>query len=150
MIDCFNQGLFWRGIMHDMSKFRPSEFIPYARYFNGSYPSEEECDRMRRFCVSHGRTKLQVDRDFNTAWLKHIHRNKHHWQYWILREDSGKIIALEMPHKYVGEMISDWNGAGKAISGKENTLEWYSENRSKIILHIETRHMVETCINYIE
>ena len=26
-------GIPWRGLVHDVSKFRPSEFIPYARYF---------------------------------------------------------------------------------------------------------------------
>ena len=32
-IYCCQYGLYWRGIIHDLSKFLPSEFIPYANYF---------------------------------------------------------------------------------------------------------------------
>jgi len=38
-LECFHHGLYWRGITHDLSKFLPDEFIPYARYFYGSYRS---------------------------------------------------------------------------------------------------------------
>lgn len=30
---CWNKGLYLHAFTHDLSKFRPSEFIPYARYF---------------------------------------------------------------------------------------------------------------------
>jgi len=46
-IECFKVGLFWRGIMHDMSKFFPDEFLPYARYFYGEYPGHKDYKRMR-------------------------------------------------------------------------------------------------------
>jgi len=36
MIECFKNGLIWRGLMHDLSKFLPSEFIPYANFFYGN------------------------------------------------------------------------------------------------------------------
>ena len=34
-IECCKLGIPWRGLVHDLSKFIPSEFIPYARYFYG-------------------------------------------------------------------------------------------------------------------
>ena len=32
-IECIKEGRYIHAITHDMSKFRPSEFIPYARFF---------------------------------------------------------------------------------------------------------------------
>ena len=34
---CFKVGLYCQGIMHDMSKYSPTEFIPGAKYYQG-YP----------------------------------------------------------------------------------------------------------------
>ena len=150
MIECFKVGLIWRGIMHDMSKFRPSEFIPYARYFYGNYESIHNYhgDVRNRF-LSSGCYKEKIEADFDLAWLKHIHRNPHHWQHWLLQLDDGGLKKLEMQSNYVDEMISDWNGAGMAITGKNNTREWYLKNKENIILNDRTRHIVETCLNVI-
>jgi len=148
MIECFKKGQVWRGVMHDMSKFRPSEFIPYARYFYGEYKSIQEFNGdVRNRYLSAGCYKEKVEEDFNLAWLKHIHRNKHHWQYWLLQEDDGGLKKLEMKGSYIDEMISDWNGAGMAINGVNNTREWYLKNKENIKLNKFTRHIVETCLN---
>jgi len=42
-IECFKMGVYWRGITHDLSKFLPSEFIPYAKYFYGDYGINNKC-----------------------------------------------------------------------------------------------------------
>jgi len=34
-LECGKRGLVWRGITHDLSKLRPSEWAPYADYFYG-------------------------------------------------------------------------------------------------------------------
>lgn len=126
--------LLYRAIMHDMSKFIPSEFIPYAKTF---YKPDG--------------SKQYVETDaFNMAWNHHQKRNKHHHQYWVLREDSGKVYALEMPDIYIQEMIADWIGAGWAIHGKwSGVFKWYKENKDKMILHEVTRHAVETYLDDI-
>ncbi len=96
------------------------------------------------------RNRVDVEADFNAAWLAHQHRNPHHWQHWVLREDSGATFALPMPHKYRIEMLCDWQGAGRAITGKFNpadpyaeTREWYAKNADKMILHDNTRAWVQ-------
>lgn len=129
-IECFKMGLIWRGIMHDVSKLLPSEFIPYARHFYGNHSD--------------------TDKMFDKAWLLHIHRNPHHWQFWILRKDDGGIKLLEMPYNYVREMVCDWVGAGKALgrhSPSTNPLrevkKWYKEHKKKMQLHSKTRNKVE-------
>jgi len=74
------------GIIHDWSKFLPSEFIPYARYFYGNYKDARE---IWKFLPAYGGpTKEDVDAAFDVAWNLHQKRNKHHWQWWILMNDD--------------------------------------------------------------
>lgn len=120
----------WQILVHDLSKFRPQEWIPYARTF---YKSD-------------GSGQYVPDEKFNQAWLKHIHRNPHHWQYWVLREDSGDVIALDMPKKYIEEMVADWAGAGRAITGRWEIKEWYEKNRRKMSLSENTEAEVQYMI----
>jgi len=65
----------------------------------------------------------------------------------IVKELNQKPAPLEMPEKYAREMVADWYGAGRAITGKWEAHKWYAENRSKIQLHAETRFLVEKLLN---
>ena len=76
------------------------------------------------------------------AWLKHQHRNPHHWQYYLLQEDDGEKFPVKIPDKYVKEMLCDWEGAGRA-AGHKDVARWYTINKHKMILHPETRNFVE-------
>lgn len=142
LIECWRVGLIWRGIMHDMSKFRPDEFIPYARYFYGSYDPWDRL-KIRAPWIGYEHSKEGVEEAFDRAWLLHQHRNPHHWQYWILRGDDAWTKVLLMDPAYLLEMICDWHGAGMAINGKKNTRAWYLHNREKMRLHPETRKTIE-------
>ncbi len=35
LVECAKRGILWRGLMHDMSKLLPSEWVPYANFFYG-------------------------------------------------------------------------------------------------------------------
>jgi hypothetical protein len=131
MVECFKYGLYWQGIIHDWSKFLPDEFVAYANYF---YKGDNRKDRF--YTPADGST------EFNYAWLRHQHRNPHHWQHWLLQEDDGGKFALMMPTRYMLEMICDWKGAGKA-SGFSDAEAWYQRNKDKMVLHECTRYMVE-------
>lgn len=104
---------------HDQSKFDPEEFYAYAQHFYGDGAPTE----------------------FALAWLRHIHRNKHHWQHWIFPDGwelEGVDIyggALVMPEVYVREMISDWMGASMAYTGSWDMTEWLHNNLHRIRLH---------------
>ena len=139
-------GLYWRGLVHDMSKLSPKEFGPYARYFYGKYPDQPEYYGDQRNANFNARWKGSVQDDFNDAWLNHQHHNPHHWQYWVLKEDDGPQIAIDMPYEYLLEMVCDWRGASKAITGTDNTKNWYIANKDKMILHDITRYVVELLI----
>lgn len=116
-------------LTHDLSKFRPSEWVPYVNTFYGT-----------------DKEKKASKDAFDAAWLAHIHRNPHHWQHWLLKEDSGALKPLVIPARYVHEMLADWAGAGKAINGTEDVANWYAKNKEKMILHPLTRAVVETLI----
>jgi len=147
MWECFKRGLIWRGLTHDLSKLRPSEWFPYARYFyNKEAQNGETLKAFALFgCAEVAPYGYYTKDRFNYAWLWHQHRNDHHYQVWILTEDSGKIFPLPMSEPARKEMIADWIGAGRAIMGKKsNTKEWYLKNRKHMNMHPDTRAWVES------
>lgn len=105
------------GIMHDMSKFLPSEFFSYAKYF-------------------HKDKKLYQDA-FNKAWLLHQRRNKHHWNYWV----NSDCIPIPMPSKYVMQMICDWKAMGKSFN--DTAKSFYLKNKPSMNLHNKTIEIIE-------
>lgn len=173
----------WLALIHDMSKFLPSEWFPYARTFYAKDGSKQYVETA----------------EFNRAWLLHQHRNPHHWQHWLLRmdnptaryalQDNGDVeggthiydfqtgtetkvpecdlmanrsdidksvrtmlrhanmnagmVVIEIPEKYLLEMLADWMGAGRAIKGFWDIEQWYKQNKFKIVLHPKTRGLVE-------
>jgi len=145
--ECCKRGIIWRGIMHDISKISPDEWFPYARYFYGKYPKWEDLPAFAKEYFN-PLTEDRVEREFNLAWLKHIHRNDHHWQWYILREDSGTVKCLEMPYDSVLEMVSDWIGAGKAQGNGDDVVNWYFVHEDKMNLHESTRNLVEKLIGF--
>ena len=50
---------------------------------------------------------------------------------------------IEMPDRYRREMLADWRGAGRAINGKDDTLDFYMGRRDNIKLHPKTREWIE-------
>jgi len=114
---------FWRAVVHDVSKFLPDEWMPYAR----------------TFYASDGAKQYEPTEAFDMAWLSHQRRNLHHWQTWV----HGGTKPMPMPQKYVREMVADWAGAGRAITGKWEVADWYEKNQHKMALHPRTRAMVD-------
>lgn len=130
-VECVKFGIPFRGLTHDLSRFLPHEFFPSARYYSGD------------------RSDQTIDA-FNIAWLKHQRTNRHHWQWWLLRNDEGNYIPLEMPKNLCYEMIADWIGAGRATRGIKQSYKdiytWYKNNKHRIILNpyteIAVRHIL--------
>lgn len=125
---CVELGIPFAGIMHDLSKLLPSEWIPYAEFFYGN----------------HGKKRPQPVYDaFMAAWMFHQRRNAHHWQYWVLRRDDGVVQPLEMPDRYRREMLADWRGVGPARGEGDDSRAWYQKNKHVIQLHPVTRRWIE-------
>lgn len=117
-----------RLLIHDWSKFMPCEWVPYVRNFYGGGDW----------------TKVHQKKMFDLAWLHHQHLNPHHWQHWHLRQDSGPDVILEMPQDYAREMLADWAGAGRAITGKWDLPVWFEKNQERLKgqIHPETWDLV--------
>lgn len=112
---------------HDDSKSELDEYHAYDTYF---YSGSKTTD---------------VTLNFNKAWLTHIHRNPHHWQYWILINDDpndGEII-LDIPYCYIIEMICDWWAFSWAKRNLYEIFDWYEERKDYIKLSSNTRRTVE-------
>lgn len=115
----------WRLIVHDWSKLPGfGEWSAYAAYFYG------------------GTKTAEVRAAFNRAWLGHLRRQDHHWQYWLLQQDDGIVLALPMPDQCRRELLADWRGAGLA-QGSPDTAAWYRPRAAHIHLHHETRDWIE-------
>lgn len=121
-------GIPWLGLIHDWSKFLPSEWWPYANRFYGCVPEDYP--------------------PFDMAWLLHQKRNKHHWQWWILKQDEDVLKVLDMPDRYRREMLADWRGAGRAL-GKSDTAAWYGANRERQQMHPNARAWIDSELGYI-
>lgn len=127
-IECFKRGLYWQGIVHDLSKFSYTEFFASARYFQGDKsPIEMEKSEL----------------GYSIAWLNHKAKNKHHWLYWTDMV-NGEWKAVPMPDKYITEMFCDYIGAGKAYNKEKWTpdmpLKYYREvDAKRMLLTEETR-----------
>lgn len=126
----------WLALIHDLSKFRLSEWFAYANVF---YDLD-------------GGPQYMPTTEFDMSWLLHQHRNPHHWQYWVLRKDNpdpDELVLLAMPRKYILEMVADWMGACKVITGKWECFEWYEKNKDKILLHSSTEAFVDVLMAYV-
>ena len=116
---------------HDLSKFSGEEYDAYDNYF-------------------YGRRTEKVKKEFNYAWLHHIHNNPHHWQHWVLINDEDGTHALEMPKEYVVEMISDWWAFSHKSGNLYEIFDWYSNHKKNMTLHENTRKLVEDILNKIK
>ena len=131
---CFRLGLYRQGLCHDLSKYSPAEFIPGAKYYLG-YRSPNDAERMAR--------------GYSAAWLHHKGRNKHHLEYWT---DTGlnpgeQTVGLEIPLRYVAEMVCDRIAAGQTYKGKDFSWDqpyaYYLRSRPKYLIHPNTAALLE-------
>ena len=103
---CFKCGLYKQGLLHDMSKFSPTEFIPGVKYWTGNRsPIDNQID----------------DIGYSEAWLHHKGRNKHHYEYWVDQTHGTPNLICDMPLRYIAEMFCDRVGASKAYLGDKYT-----------------------------
>lgn len=143
-LECFRHKLYLRGLLHDLSKFLPSEWFPYVNFFYGKPQSFVETK------TGYYKPTVTGDLAFDFAWLLHQKRNDHHWQWWILPEDEGGVKLLEMDVDAVFEMLCDWCGASRAQGngGWEGVFKWYEVNGHKMQLHKDTRDLVESILTH--
>lgn len=139
MRDCFKVGLIKQGLLHDLSKYSPTEFFVGCKYYKG-YMSPNNMER--------------EEKGYSSAWLHHKGRNKHHLEYWIdyagseisVGEHKG-MTGMKMPIPYVCEMLIDRVCASKNYQKEKYTkasaYEYYCKGRDHYMMHEDTRSLLE-------
>ena len=143
--ECFREGLYLRGILHDLDKFWPDEWFPYAEFFYG--PN----GRNIRDKTGYYKPTDTGNAAFDHAWFLHQKRNDHHWQWWVMPEDVCGVKILPMERDAVVEMLCDWCGASKAQGhggweSDSGVFAWYVKNGHKMQLHPQTRIEIEALL----
>ena len=131
--NCARAGILRQGLIHDLSKYSPTEFIPGAKYFQGTRsPNEKERELY----------------GYSQAWMHHKGRNKHHLEYWIdYSSNKSGMTGMKMPLRYVCEMVCDRVAASQIYLGEKYTdaspWEYYERSKNHYLMHPETRALLE-------
>ncbi len=138
---CFRVGLYKQGLLHDLSKYTPTEFIIGCKYYQG--------------VRSPNNAEREV-RGYSSAWLHHKGRNKHHYEYWIDYGAEGEktgLTGMRMPKKYVVEMFIDRIAASKTYQKDAYTdkspLEYYQQGKDHYVIHDESRRLLEFLLHML-
>lgn len=134
---CCKLGIPWQGVTHDLSKFSWAEFSESVKYYkDGVSPVVVE----------------KQEKGYSSAWQHHKGRNPHHYEYWTDNYDSG-TTCIEMPFKYVLELVADYLAAGKTYHGKNFTikqeLEWWNNCKDRLKMHNNTKELVTRLFEHI-
>ena len=137
--NCFRAGIGLQGLKHDLSKYSPTEFIPGAKYYQGTRsPNESEREHY----------------GYSKAWLHHKGRNKHHFEYWVdVNIETKKYGPVKMPYNYLAEMFCDRVAASK-IYGRERyddsyALNYFLNGKGKRAMHPETSAELEKMLRLL-
>ncbi len=141
---CFKLGLYYQGLVHDLSKYSPSEFLVGVKYFQGTRsPNNAE----------------REDIGYSSAWLHHKGRNKHHYEYWIDYNTRGEfpgedvLIPVDMPDRYLAEMVVDRIAASKVYKGKDYTddasLKYFLSGIEVVPMHPNTKKRLYRYLKFL-
>lgn len=134
---CCKVGEPWRGLVHDLSKYSPTEFLESVKYYVGTYSPITEAKR---------------DKGYSEAWLHHRGRNKHHTQYWVDHDAPNATPVI--PYKYAAEMICDKLAAGIIYEGKNWTKEfelsyWEEREKNKLEMNPKIRDFITAVLEEV-
>ena len=126
---CLKAGEPLRGLLHDLSKYSPTEFWESVHYFDGTHSPIIDCKK---------------ENGYSKAWLHHKGRNKHHSEYWIDFEAPEETPI--MPYPYVVEMLCDKLAAGIVYEGKnwtkEYELQYWNREKENIMINENVKNLV--------
>lgn len=138
--NCFRAGIPWRGLMHDLSKYYPTEFFEGAKYYQGTRSPNEGA---------------REDYGYSKAWLHHKGRNRHHFEYWTDYDCKTKqLTPVEMPKVFIIEMFCDRVAASKIYNGKNYTdslpLEYFLRAKKVRFIHPKTSEDIEFLLTMLK
>lgn len=115
-------GIPYRGLVHDLSKYSPTEFLESVKYYTGDKSPIMGAKK---------------DIGYSEAWLHHKGRNKHHFEYWLDLNSPNKTPIIS--YKYAVEMVCDTLAAGLTYQGKNwypgYQLEYFNNRTDKSLIN---------------
>lgn len=134
---CFKSGLYRQGLLHDLSKYAPVEFIPGAKYYTGTR-SPNEMERRKN--------------GYSQAWLHHKGANKHHLEYWTDYPNNGdRYGAIDMPLNYIMESVCDRIAACQVYMGdqfqNDSALKYYEKSYPHYLISDQTDRLMRYYLN---
>lgn len=139
MKGCFRVGLYKQGLLHDLSKFSPTEFRTGVRYYQG---------------VRSPNAAEREEKGYSEAWMHHKGRNRHHFEYWTdLNIETNNYEPVKMPEKYLAEMVMDRIAACKTYQGKNYTdaspLAYFMRAKETRLLNAESSRQLEVLLTML-
>ena len=139
MKECFKVGLYRQGLLHDLSKYSPTEFLVGCRYYQGN------------------RSPNNAEREapgYSKAWLHHKGRNKHHFEYWMDYSNvTHRNDPVEMPYNYVVEMFCDRVAASKIYNGslykETDPIDYFNAKHGQRTIHPKTSDEIEKLLKML-
>ena len=137
---CFKVGLYKQGLLHDLSKYSPSEFALGVKYYQGNR-SPNAAEREKK--------------GYSAAWLHHKGRNKHHYEYWLDYSPNAEVglQGNRMPVRYVVEMFIDRMAACKTYYGddyrNDSPLNYFLKNQGHYTMHEDTMELLEKLLTML-
>lgn len=130
---CLLAGLPVQAVLHDLSKYTPTELYSGIKYYVGT-KSPNSAER--------------EEKGYSSAWLHHKGRNLHHFEYWTDCSRERGNYAVEMPVEYVVEMFCDRIAACRTYHGNAylRSDPWNYYASSNIELAPQTRILLETLL----
>ncbi len=140
MVGCFQVGLYWQGLTHDLSKYSPTEFLQGAKYYQG---------------VRSPNAAEREVKGYSEAWMHHKGRNKHHYEYWTDMNMERRVYeSVPMPRKYLVEQIMDRRAACVVYQGKDYTsaspLNYFLKSRERMLMHPENMRQIEYILTMLK
>ncbi len=133
MKGCFQIGLYRQGLLHDLSKYTPTEFRVGMQYYQGTRsPNNAE----------------REEKGYSAAWMHHKGRNRHHYEYWsdysIVEQG---MVPVPMPTVYVLEMFMDRIAASKVyrkeLYTNRDSLDYFLSSKDLKLMHEKTKKQLE-------
>ena len=138
---CFQIGLYWQGLTHDLSKYSPEEFWTGVRYYQGNRSPMRLSVRPwgipgPGFTIRAGTSTIM---SIGLTFSNH--------------KEEG-LVGNKMPLRYVAEMVCDRIAACEVYKGKAYTsaapLEYYEYTKNYITIHPRTRALLEKLLHMLK
>ena len=110
-------------LRHDLSKYRPSEFIPYAQWLHhpeGRLGAQDPARKQR----------------FREAAELHYSRNPHHWRRMGIAEEDKRKKVLK-------EGLADWYSAARRAGTEKTFPQWYEKHRDNLQLREDVQRKAD-------